>query len=92
MVNGLGSANGYLMTIGILAIKKAERILLKSCLAGIAEAIDVSAEIVNKRFSVRRSALLASDGVHVELNVFKTEAAKNGICQRNRRSIGSGAL
>jgi hypothetical protein len=80
------------MAIGILAVKKTKRILLKSCLAGIAEAIDIALEVIHKRLSVRRSALLASDRINVELNVLEAEATKNRICKRDGGCIGCRAL
>jgi hypothetical protein len=92
VIHGLGSAKGDLMTIGILAVKKTERIFLKSCLAGIAKAINITLEVINKSLSVCRSAFLTADRVHVELYVLQAETAKNRVSKRNSGSIGCGAL
>jgi hypothetical protein len=75
------------MTIGIFAVEKTERILFKSCLTGIAKAVYIALEIVNKRLSVCRSAFLTTDRVDMKLNVPKAKAAKNGICKRNCSSV-----
>ena len=87
VVNGLWRSHSNLMTIGIFAVEKTERILFKSCLAGIAKAVNIALEIINKSLSICRSALLAADRVDMKLNVLKAEAAKNGICKRNCSSV-----
>jgi hypothetical protein len=92
VIHGLGSAKGDLMTIGILAVKKTERIFLKPCLAGIAKAINIALEVINESLSVRGSAFLTADRVHVKLYVIESKTAKNRICKRDSGSIGCGAL
>jgi hypothetical protein len=87
VVYGLRSAHSKSVAIGILAIKKTERILLKSGLTGIAKSINVRVIILHKSSSVLRSALLTSDRIYVKLHVGKTESVKHRVGKRDSGSI-----
>ena len=77
--------------LGILTIKKAKRVLLKSGLTGVAKALAPCGEVIGKGAAVVGTALLTAYGIDVELYVLKSESRQYCVCKRDRGRIGRGA-
>jgi hypothetical protein len=61
MLNGFGSGERKLVALGILTVKKTERVLVKALAAGIAKLVTLLFIIRNERLTVNRAALTAAN-------------------------------
>ena len=92
MTDGLGGRFSDILTIGILAVKDSEGVSFKSRLAGVAELILVSCEILNELISVCGTALGTSDGVQVKLDTCDAKLTEKCVRKRDNGKVSRRAL